>query len=102
MVSSLLGSGIIKWSGMVTIGESCDFSALPYLVVVFWILLPMLVGIPACFLIPNNLQTEHLIDWEREGWYEDRPRGTDSLGHCGDRNHEDGVSEEPLLEPLLV
>merc|ERR1712110_1246171 len=72
MVSQLLGSGVIQWSGMVTVGEKCDFEALPYLIVVFQILLPMLVGIPACFLIPNVLQTEHLLDWEKEGWYEDR------------------------------
>merc|ERR1712194_714250 len=69
IVSSLLGSGVIKWSGMVTVGDSCDFEALPYLIVVFQMLVPMLVGIPAAFLIPNVLQTEHLIHWERERWY---------------------------------
>eukprot|EP00584_Thalassiosira_punctigera_P010189 CAMPEP_0172545526 /NCGR_PEP_ID=MMETSP1067-20121228/15424_1 /TAXON_ID=265564 ORGANISM="Thalassiosira punctigera, Strain Tpunct2005C2" /NCGR_SAMPLE_ID=MMETSP1067 /ASSEMBLY_ACC=CAM_ASM_000444 /LENGTH=646 /DNA_ID=CAMNT_0013332283 /DNA_START=106 /DNA_END=2046 /DNA_ORIENTATION=- len=72
MVSSLLGSGVIKWSGMVTVGNSCDFDALPYLIVMFRIMVPMLVGIPAAFMIPNVLQTENLIDWEAERWYEDR------------------------------
>lgn len=52
MVGTLLGSGVIKWSGMVTVGDACDFDALPTLIVVFRILVPMMVGIPAVFLIP--------------------------------------------------
>jgi len=71
MVSSLLGSGVIQWSGMVTVGDTCDFKALPTLIVVFQMMVPILVGIPAVFLIPNVLQTEQLIDWEKEGWSED-------------------------------
>jgi hypothetical protein len=69
MLSGLLGSGIIQWSGMVTVGDNCDFSALSQLVVLWKILIPILVGIPATFLIPNKLQTEPLIDWKAEAWY---------------------------------
>lgn len=52
IVSGLLGSGVIQWSGMRTVGDDCDFEALPYLIVVFQMLVPMLIGIPAAFLIP--------------------------------------------------
>jgi len=69
MVSNLLGSGVIKWSGMTTVGDDCNFDALPNLIVIFSILIPTLVGIPATFLIPNVLQTENMIDWEKEQWY---------------------------------
>ena len=70
MVSTLLGSGVIKWSGMRTIGDDCNFAPLPSMLVICQVLVPLVVGVPAAFLIPNNLQTEHLIDWEREGWFE--------------------------------
>jgi hypothetical protein len=69
IVTSLIGSGVIHWSGMKTVGDDCNFEALPFLVVVFQILAPIVIGIPAMFLIPNALQTERLIDWEKEGWY---------------------------------
>ena len=56
ITSGLIASGVIQWSGMKTIGdsadESCDFEALPYLVVIFQICIPMIIGIPATFLIP--------------------------------------------------
>ena len=72
MVSTLLGSGVIEYSGMITVkpddGE-CDFAALPWLIVIFQILVPMVIGIPCVFLIPNVLQTEKLIDWDKEEWY---------------------------------
>lgn len=87
MVSSLLGSGVIKWSGMVTIKtpeEECDFTALPYLIVMFQILLPMLVGIPSIFLIPNVLQTERLIDWEEEEWCSGDQAGTNANNESTD------------------
>jgi hypothetical protein len=70
MVSNLLGSGVIKWSGMTTVGEDCNFDSLPSLIVIYAILIPTVVGIPAIFLIPNVLQTENMIDWEKEQWYE--------------------------------
>jgi len=69
MVSNLLGSGVLKWSGMSTVGDDCNFDSLPNLIVIFSILIPTLVGIPATFLIPNVLQTENMIDWEKEQWY---------------------------------
>ena len=71
MFSNLLGSGIIKWSGMITVGDHCDFNNLPYLIVIFQILVPLAVGIPATLFIPNVHQTERLIDWKKEQWYED-------------------------------
>ena len=66
MVSGLLGSGVIRWSGMVTTGTDCNFEALPYLIVICQILVPLCIGIPASFLIPNVLQTDQLIDFEHE------------------------------------
>lgn len=48
---------------MVTVGENCNFDALPSLVLITKILIPIIIGIPATFLIPNVLQTEPLIDW---------------------------------------
>ena len=68
VVNNLIGSGVIQWSGMKTVGKECNFEALPYLVGLLHVLLP-LIATPAVFLIPNVLQTEHLIDWETEGWY---------------------------------
>lgn len=53
---------------MITVGKGCDFKALPYLIVAFRVVLPLLIAIPAMCLIPNVLQTEHMIDWEMEGW----------------------------------
>mmetsp|Transcript_14381 Transcript_14381/g.23363 ORF Transcript_14381/g.23363 Transcript_14381/m.23363 type:complete len:246 (+) Transcript_14381:2-739(+) len=71
MVTNLLGSAVLKWSGMKTIGEDCDFDSLPGLVVIFQILVPILGGIAAIMLfIPNVHQTEPLIDWKKERWYE--------------------------------
>ena len=60
----MFGAGIIRWSGMVTVGENCNFDALPSLVLITKILIPIIIGIPATFLIPNVLQTEPLINWE--------------------------------------
>jgi len=68
VLSILIGSWVIQWSGMITVGKGCDFKALPYLIVAFRVVLPLLIAIPAMCLIPNVLQTEHMIDWEMEGW----------------------------------
>ena len=80
MVSGLLGSGVIKWSGMKTTGVDCNFDALPYLIVICQIVVPLCIGLPGVFLIPNHLQTEHLIDWESEDWHskedDDQKEGT--------------------------
>jgi len=90
MFSGLLGSAIIEWSKMKTVGEDCDFSELPTIIVLFKILLPMLVGIPATFLIPNVLQTEPLIDWDKEKWCEEDV----STGN-------DGEHGESLMDPQI-
>jgi len=103
MVSSLLGSGVIQWSGMITVGDTCDFDALPYLIVIFSILVPMLVGIPAAFLIPNVLQTEHLIDWEQEQWYEARTEEVETSEHGNeDDDDDDYTAEDSRLESHLL
>ena len=67
----LIGSWVIQLSGMTTVGKDCDFKDLPYLVVAFRVVLPLLIAIPAMFLIPNVHQTELMIDWEKEGWFLD-------------------------------
>jgi hypothetical protein len=100
MVSTLLGSGVIQWSGMVTVGESCDFQALPNLIVVFNILLPIGIGVPAVFLIPNVYQTEHLIDWDKERWYEEhRPEREIEVSQHGESGSEE--SDEKSQEHEL-
>lgn len=98
-MTSLIGSGVIHWSGMKTVGEECDFEALPFLVVIFQILLPIVVGIPAMFLIPNVLQTERLIDWEKEGWYSERT--DESSSRSGLLASEDDGVEDGRQEPQL-
>eukprot|EP00581_Thalassiosira_minuscula_P005773 CAMPEP_0183743564 /NCGR_PEP_ID=MMETSP0737-20130205/65280_1 /TAXON_ID=385413 /ORGANISM="Thalassiosira miniscula, Strain CCMP1093" /LENGTH=723 /DNA_ID=CAMNT_0025979185 /DNA_START=208 /DNA_END=2380 /DNA_ORIENTATION=- len=102
MVSNLLGSAIIGWSGMKTVGEDCNFDNLPHLILVFQILVPVLVGVPATLFIPNVEQTEPIIDWEKERWYEAR-----SDGEGSDRRFESegGGDEEGLdfrVEPHLL
>jgi hypothetical protein len=79
MLSGLLGSGIIQWSGMTTVGDNCNFDGLSQLIVLWKILVPILVGIPATFLLPNKLQTEPLIDWKQERWYGSEHETSDGL-----------------------
>lgn len=100
IVTSLIGSGVIHWSGMKTVGEDCNFEALPFLVVIFQILFPIIIGIPAMFLIPNVLQTERLIDWEKEGWYSEK---TDESPRTGllDLGEDDDIGEDGRPEPQL-
>lgn len=95
MLSGLLGSGIIQWSGMVTVGDNCNFDALSQLIVLWKILIPILVGIPATFLVPNKLQTEPLIDWKQEAWY-----GSEHETHEG--YHETPVGEANAEEQTPV
>ena len=68
MVSSLIASGAVKWSGMVTIdqGQGCNFDALPWLIVLCQMIIPLVIGMLGILLIPNKLQTEHLIEWPSE------------------------------------
>ena len=101
MVSTLLGSGVIEYSGMITVkpddGE-CDFTALPWLIVIFQIFVPMVIGIPCVFLIPNVLQTEKLIDWDKEEWYENNEvRADESVNESEDIDDTDNSRQEPRL-----
>ena len=102
MVSNLLGSGIIAWSGMKTVGEECNFDNLPSLILVFQILVPIIVGIPATVFIPNVLQSEQLIDWEKEKWYEDH---IEELGDTSESDEESNDEKEGFnlrVDPSLV
>ena len=90
MMSQLWGSAIIRCSSMKTVGTNCNFDELPAIIGVCQILLPIIVGLPATLLIPNRLQTEPLIDWTKERWYEEDERDeliTESLSR---------VLEEPI------
>ena len=94
VVNMLTGSWAIQWSGMKTVGGDCDFQALPQLVVTFMIVIPSIIAIPAMFLIPNALQTEHLIDWEKEGWYSTKE--TDEQARSGllaNEYNNDGIGD---------
>ena len=92
IITNVLGSGIIRWSGMRTVGEDCNFDDLPHLIVVYQILLPLVVGIPATLFIPNLFQTEQLIEWEKESWYEDETHDQDqTLGSKDDTNSDGQV-----------
>ena len=118
-MNTLIGAGIIRWSGMVTVGENCKFDALPSLILITKILIPIIIGIPATFLIPNVLQTERLIDWSREDWFffnsvrtdepersellassedDDSPDGGDGLSTSGDDSFDE---RHDMLESLL-
>ncbi len=88
---------------MKTVGENCNFEALPYLIVIFQICVPLAVGIPAIFLIPNVFQTDHLIDWKKEGWYEENSSedvASEPVANVVVANDAgDDANEDPRLEP---
>lgn len=87
---------------MRTVGDSCDFDVLPYLIVIFQICVPLAVRIPAIFLIPNVSQTEHLIDWKKEGWYAEstEAEATEQVTNVVDVNDDDGeTNRDPRFEP---
>jgi hypothetical protein len=98
MVATLLGSGVIHWSGLKTVGDNCDFGALPYLIVISQILVPVAVSIPVTFMIPNVLQTEQMIDWEKETW------GIESDGNTGrpGRGKNEDVDDESAEDTLYA
>lgn len=90
MFSELIGVIIYSAAGIKTttttsLGDTCDFSSLWWLVVVFHISLPILIGVPASLLIPNCKQTEELNpdgtvrERERELVTEDSLGGVDIL-----------------------
>ena len=97
LFSNLLGSGIIKWSGMVTVGADCNFGALPWLIVIFQILVPLAISIPATLLIPNVHQTDQLIDWKTERWYEDDTDVLDETLSDSEEGSRDGNVDFPDL-----
>lgn len=59
MVSELSGAIIFEAAGVKTT-VPCDFSALPWLILLCHVALPTVVGIGSAFLIPNVKQTEKL------------------------------------------
>lgn len=72
MVSGLFASWAIDLSGMITVGESCNFEALPLLIILVNVVPVVLIGLPVIMLVPDVYQTEELIDWEKEGWIAER------------------------------
>lgn len=107
MMTQIWGSAIIKWSSMKTVGTNCNFDELPAIIGVCQILLPLIVGLPATLLIPNRLQTEPLIDWAKERWYEDEKdeHVTGSLTRVVEEpieQNEDQCREEDLANEHLI
>ena len=96
-----MGSDAIRLSGMNTIGEEFNFNALSFLIIVTKIIIPIVIGVPAMFLIPNKLQAECLIDWEKEGWINTNETERSDLLASG--NEEPGEQDDrtaPLLDVL--
>ena len=62
MVAELSGAVIFEAAGI----KSCNFDALWWLVLTFHIILPIAVGIPISWLIPNITQTEIVLEDETE------------------------------------
>ena len=63
MVSTLAGSIIFKTAGVVTVPDPvCNFEPMWYLLIVCHIVLPLIVGIPAVWLVPNLKQTDTIED----------------------------------------
>ena len=71
MISELSGGLIFEAAGVRTVvaggnsthassGGGCDFSALWWLIVLCHVSMPIAIGVPAAWLIPNVLQTEEL------------------------------------------
>lgn len=96
--TTMLGAGIITWSGMTTIGENCDFRAFPYLITTFQICLPLAIGIPAIFMLPNVLQTETIINWEKEKWCED---AAPDLAKFVEKEEEQQQQEATEKNPII-
>jgi len=103
LLSSQIGSAIIQSSNMKTVGTDCDFSELPRLLVIFQTLVPICVALPATLLVPNVLQTQQVINWEEERWYEDEK--TDSQDHDfdsgGTRTPDTEDDEEQRCLPFV-
>lgn len=63
MVAGLSGAVIFNYAGVV----GCNFDALPALIIMCYIVLPLLGGIPSIFLIPNVYQNETLGESSSSG-----------------------------------
>jgi hypothetical protein len=101
LVANIMGSEAIWLSGIKTIGEECDFNALSSLIMVTKIIIPVVIGVPAMLLIPNKMQTESLIDWEKEGWVNnDETERSDLLESGNEEPGEQDVQTAPLLDVL--
>ena len=99
VISYLIGSGVISWSGMKTVGDVCDYTSLPSLICIAKILVPLTVGIPVMFLIPNALETECLIDWEREkGWHSKWNDDDESASSADQACDDSGTDGDNQLE----
>jgi hypothetical protein len=99
VISYLIGSGVISWSGMKTVGMDCDYTSLPSLVFIAKIMVPITVGIPVMFLIPNALETESLIDWEREnGRHSERSDDDESASSADQASDDCGIDEDNQLD----
>ena len=59
-VSEISGAVIFDMAGIKTDGDNCEFGPLWWLILCFHILLPLIVGVAAAFLIPNAKQTDEL------------------------------------------
>lgn len=81
---------------MKTVGVNCDFGALPYLIVISQILVPVAVSIPITFMIPNVLQTEQMIDWEKESWGSESDVNTGKPGRGKNEDVVDESTEDPF------
>ena len=78
-------------------GENCNFDALPLLLVITQIIVPLIIGVPAMFLVPNVLQTECLIDWESEGWLSEKNDEPERSGFLASENNDE-LGTAPLLD----
>lgn len=62
MVAVIAGALLTEWAGIVSTGDmSCNWDALPWLILFGHILFMMCISIPACFLIPNLPQDADLL-----------------------------------------
>ena len=69
MVAQLAGSIIFKTAGVITVpdpenGTACNFEPLWHLLLVCHVILHVIVGVPAVWLVPNLKQTDTMEDVE--------------------------------------
>lgn len=100
LLANIMGSKVIHLSGIKAIGEECNFDALSFLIIFTQMIIPIVIGVPAMFLIPNVLQTERLIDWDCEGWYSVSSERSDLLASGNEEPGEQDDQTAPLLDVL--